>query len=381
MRKRAKKAKFKEVLIFVAGTTPQIITETIYALVSKRPAVYPDEAYIITTARGEKVIRENLIDSGIFEEFCDEYNLDGNLLNDESIVVVKNRRGRFLNDIMLEKENEALGDFISAFIKDKAKDDGARLHCSLAGGRKTMSFYMGSALQFFGRPWDRLYHVLVTPEFESNPGFYYKPRKNKVLKGSGKPLNTKDAEIHLAELPFIRLRDKITFESVSFRDLVKEGQKDIDIAMMQPELSVKLSDRTVQIGEKGTMMSPLHLMVYTAYLKYKLYRCKYPGRRYCLDCTDCFPSILELSTKTALEEMAKDYMIMAPSRVDDLLYKYRDGLPLDVIRQAVSRIKNVIRSVLKDDALSVCYSINTSHRHYAASRHGVRVEKGKIRIE
>ncbi|WP_442891844.1 CRISPR-associated ring nuclease [Dissulfurispira sp.] len=40
-----------------------------------------------------------------------------------------------------------------------------------------MSFYMGAALQLFGRPWDRLYHVLVTPEFESNPEFFTSQRK------------------------------------------------------------------------------------------------------------------------------------------------------------------------------------------------------------
>jgi CRISPR-associated protein (TIGR02584 family) len=31
----------KEVFIFVAGATPQIITETIYALSQKDPPVYP----------------------------------------------------------------------------------------------------------------------------------------------------------------------------------------------------------------------------------------------------------------------------------------------------------------------------------------------------
>ncbi len=37
---------YKEVLILVAGVTPQIITETIYALSQKQPPVYPDAVYI-----------------------------------------------------------------------------------------------------------------------------------------------------------------------------------------------------------------------------------------------------------------------------------------------------------------------------------------------
>ena len=120
-----------------------------------------------------------------------------------------------MEDIREVSHNESLGDFIADFVRDRTEDPSVRLHCSLAGGRKTMSFYLGSALQLFGRTWDKLYHVLVTPEFESHPDFYYKPKKNRVLElkdNNGKVLrrlHTKNAQISLAELPFVRLRDKI----------------------------------------------------------------------------------------------------------------------------------------------------------------------------
>jgi hypothetical protein len=93
--------------------------------------------------------------------------------------IIKGQKGQFLDDIREGSHNEALGDFIAGFIREKSQDSNTRLHCSLAGGRKTMSFYLGSALQLFGRPWDKLYHVLVSPEFESHPEFYYKPRKDR----------------------------------------------------------------------------------------------------------------------------------------------------------------------------------------------------------
>jgi len=51
---------YKELFIFVAGTTPQIITETIYALSQKKPAIYPHEIFIITTLTGKKVIKKSL---------------------------------------------------------------------------------------------------------------------------------------------------------------------------------------------------------------------------------------------------------------------------------------------------------------------------------
>ncbi|NWF75824.1 MAG: TIGR02584 family CRISPR-associated protein, partial [Nitrospirae bacterium] len=260
-----KESKFKEVFIFVAGTTPQIITETIYALIHKKPPVYPEEIFVITTSHGKKLIRKNLIDSGRFSEFCKEFGIQESLLNQDSIIVVKDSKGNELDDVRNGQENECLGDFITEFIKEKASEHSTRLHCSLAGGRKTMSFYLGSALQLFGRPWDKLYHVLVSPEFESNPDFYYKPKKNKVFKKDAKELHTKDAEIFLAELPFIILREKIPLNDKSFRKLVEEGQKEIDTALTQPFISIRLKEGIVSIGNKNIELKPFHIVFIPTY--------------------------------------------------------------------------------------------------------------------
>lgn len=387
-----KKQGHKDIFIFIAGSTPQVITETIYSLAIKNPPVYPDELYIITTEKGRRIVNDTLIKKGLLQKLIDEYRLPAITLQENSFVIPKDASGNLLDDIRDESENEIMGDLITSFIRDKAKDTSATLHCSIAGGRKTMSFYLGAAMQLFGRPWDKLYHILVTPEFENHPDFFYKPKEERNLTplnpplskggdGGLKPLNTKDAEIHLAELPFIRLKDKLSLQGKGFRELVAEGQKEIDIATIQPELRINLSKRTVSIGDKTIKFMPVHLMIYTSYLRQKLNRCKFPERQYCLDCTECFPSLLEIATKPALEEMAKDYMKMCPSKVDDLLNKYKEGLSIDVIRQAISKIKKAIVKHLADETLSACYSITTSLRGYSNTRHGVRAEKGKIRIE
>ncbi|MFZ5996169.1 MAG: CRISPR-associated ring nuclease Csm6 [Nitrospirota bacterium] len=375
-----KKTGCREVFVFIAGSTPQVITETIYALAVQDPAIHPHELYIITTRKGRGIVEHALIGKGILRRLAAEYRLPSLALNNPSFIVPADRAGNPLDDIRDSEENEIMGDLITSFIRDKAQDPSIRLHCSLAGGRKTMAFYLGAALQLFGRPWDKLYHVLVTPEFESNPDFFYKPKEPATIECNGKMLSTKDANIVLAELPFIRLRDKLTLESAHFRQLVEEGQKEIDIAAVQPELRVSLAKRTVYIGQKAVTLQPLHLMIYVAYLKCKLYRCKYPERPYCRDCTECFPSLLDLATKPALEEMAKDYRVIAPSKVNDLLHKYKEGMSVDSIRQAVSKIKKCISEQLDNETLASYYSITTSLRAYANSRHGVRAEKGKIRI-
>ena len=376
-----KKTGYKEIFIFIAGSTPQVITETIYALAVRKPPVYSDEIYIITTCMGKAKAEDLLIRKDILKKLAEEYGLPPVTLKESSFIIPSGCSGNMLNDIRNEEENEAMGDLITSFIREKTKDPSCRLHCSIAGGRKTMSFYLGAAMQLFARPWDMLYHVLVTPAFESNPDFFYKPKKDTVIKSNGKHLHTKKAQITLAELPVIRLRNKVSLDGASFKELVREGQKEIDMAMIQPELRINLAERQMRIGQKPIQLPPLHLMIYTAYLKRKLYHCKYPKRPYCHDCTDCYPSLLDLSTKTALEEMAKDYMKMSVSRAEDLLYKYKDGLKHEVIRQAISKIKKAIGNLLKDDALTSYYAITSPRREYFATRHGVRVEKGKIRIE
>lgn len=213
---------FRDILIFVAGATPQLITETLYALAMKDPPVQPEELYIITTTTGRQRIRNTLADRGLLKQLLDEYELPFIELTPDSFVFIKDKTGKELEDIRDESENEATGNVICALLHRLTSDPQTRLHCSLAGGRKTMSFYLGAALQLFGRPQDRLYHVLVTPEFESNPEFFYKPKNDREIEGrtpDGRTakLNTRDAAISLADLPFIRLGSRLSLKGKGFR--------------------------------------------------------------------------------------------------------------------------------------------------------------------
>ena len=379
---------FKEILILVAGATPQIITETIYALSQQNPQVHPDEMYIITTSTGKRCIKETLLGKGILKALADEYTLPALNLREDSFIIVKDSSGQELDDIRNEAENEALGDCITSLIMEKAQDKSARLHCSLAGGRKTMSFYLGSALQLFGRPWDRLYHVLVSSDFETNPHFFYKPKKNTVIErrcpdGSIKQLNTDNAEIQLAELPLIRLGNKLSLKEKGFRELIAEGQREWDTATIQPELIVDLFARTIYIGDTLIEIVPVQLMIYAAFLRQKLEHCKYPDRPYCLECTDCFFVLSELASKPALEAMARDYDKIyggKPLKGEELSGKWGEGIKPEVLRGNISKINRTIKEQIQDEKLLPFYQVATVRR-YADSRYGVGVEKGKIRID
>jgi CRISPR-associated protein Csx14 len=285
-------------------------------------------------------------------------------------------------------QNEAVGDLIADFIRKKAGDPASRLHCSLAGGRKTMSFYLGSALQLFGRPWDKLYHVLVTPEFESHPEFFFKPKKNQSLsvKGSDgkviRMLNTKDAHISLAEIPFLSLRSKLTLNGKSYRGLIEESQREINAATIQLTLKVNFSDHLIEIGDRAIEMVPMQLVVYAAFIREKISRCRYPERDSCLACTDCFPTLVDLSSRRALEEMAEDYRkIYGPksSRIEEFLRKWKEGMGVDAFRQQISKINRTLKEGLEDETLLPFYVIRAVGK-YGSKRHGLRVERRKIWI-
>ena len=374
--------RYVEVFVFIVGTTPQIVTETIYALNRKAPPISPDRIYILTTTTGKKILEKELIESGRLETFYKEFKIKKVM---PEVLVMKDRYDNPLDDIKTGENNEDVGDFIINFLKPFTEDGSIRLHCSLAGGRKTMGFYLGSALMLLGRPQDRLYHVLVMPEFESHPGFYWKPKKNRVIEtrlpdGTVKKLNTKDAVIQLAELPFVRLGEKFSLKRKGFKALVKEGQRELDIAHIQEELVVNLKARTVTIGDVSIKMEPMQIFVYTAFLRQKIDRCRYPRRKYCRDCTDCFEYIHTILDKDNIKKRAKDYeRIYNRYKMEELLEKHKDGISEQVLRSYISKIKNIILTRMGYSEYSSTYTI-TGNNIYAQSRYGIRIEKGKIKI-
>lgn len=379
---------FREIVVFVIGSTPQIITETIYALSQEDPPVQPDEVYVITTSHGRKKIENGLLKDGLIGDLFQEYDLRPVELTNSSFILISDDRGKEIDDIRSEQDNRHTGDAIASLIRKLAEDPLNRLHCCLAGGRKTMSFYLGAALQLFGRPWDKLYHVLVTSEFESRPEFFYKPKESRIIEqkmpdGSVKRLNTDDAEIILAELPFIRLREKLDLRGKGFEELVAEGQADLDTAIVHPDLVVNITERTVCIGGHTIEMVPVHLMLYLALLREKVESCKRPSQPYCFDCTDCFRALGEMVAEPSLARMGLDYQSIyrsSPGKADEMLDHWRGSDGMKAARQNRSKINRAIGEGLRDTTLTPRYTIS-SIRRYGDTRYGIRAEKGRIRIE
>lgn len=128
---------------------------------------------------------------------------------------------------------------------------GTRLHASVAGGRKSMSFYMGQAFSLVAEPQDRLSHVLVNEPFETVPDFYYPPPAPRDFTTRDGRLTTSSAEarVQLADLSVIRLGSMLG-------ELPARAQTDFDFAMriaqavvVPPEEVRLVWDKTTESGQ------------------------------------------------------------------------------------------------------------------------------------
>lgn len=213
---------YRHVLVAVAGQTPAIITETLWAL-EKRRNVRIDEIRVITTEAGrESVIRHLLGENGHFVKFCRDYEVPHGRISfsDKQIYLLRSSDGRPLIDIRSTEDNLAAADQVFALIRKWCAREEEVLLCSIAGGRKTLSVYLSMALMLCGRSRDRLYHVLVAPEFETGVrDFFYPPPEPTIywrlacFDESGKaiyaPISSDNADLQLADIPFPRLRQAI----------------------------------------------------------------------------------------------------------------------------------------------------------------------------
>jgi CRISPR-associated protein (TIGR02584 family) len=210
-RSKQKVEKNRRILLAVSGMSPQIITETLYAL-HREAAWLPDEVHLITTINGRDRANLQLLQGAQhFTRLLKELKITRKItFSLDTIHVIIDRNGNALEDLRTPQDNEAAADFITERIRQITADPATELHVSLAGGRKTMGFYAGYALSLFGRPQDRLSHVLVSSEYESLPDFFYPTRKTHVIyKHDKTPVDTSKATVWLAEIPFVRLRDSL----------------------------------------------------------------------------------------------------------------------------------------------------------------------------
>ena len=259
----------RRVLLMLAGHSPAIITETLYALPLGQK---PTEIRIITTVSGKEKLKQQLLgENNIVHQLCKEYDIPVPRFDESNIDVIA-QNGIELHDIQTETDNEITADFITTKVRELTQDADCSLHVSIAGGRKTMTYYLGYAMSVFGRIQDRMSHVLVDDRY-AVPNFYYPTKISTIITNprNGDSFDARDVKVTLGELPFIRLRDGLT------EDLLNDANKSYGqiIAIAQQQLSpvrveIEGHPRQLYCGGMAIKLPPAQLAMYIWLLTHHL---------------------------------------------------------------------------------------------------------------
>ncbi|SUA57400.1 CRISPR-associated ring nuclease Csm6 [Oligella urethralis] len=252
----------KNVLFLVTGMTPAIITETIWALacdpeLAEDERWIPDEVQVLSTQHGINQIKARMFESGVFEQFKKDYPQIAHIQFDKThLISITDKDGKALSDLRTPEDNEFAADKIHDTIAQLTQNDHITLHVSIAGGRKTMGFYAGYALSIFGRAQDSMSHVLVDECFETIPDFFYPtPHEYFVKDRNGQSWDAHNAQVWLAEIPFVRMKDAIKkhhqIHSDSFSNTVRkinEANKAIKLVIDVKNKSITINDSITESG-------------------------------------------------------------------------------------------------------------------------------------
>lgn len=264
----------RRILLAVAANSPQIVTETIYALTRQSdPVCMPTEVHIITTGRGQPFVQQLLDDGdpGWLRRLCDDYQLPVPQCDTRHIHLITDEQGNVLDDVRTRRDNTHAADFITRIVRDLTADPVSSLVVSLSGGRRTMTFYAGHALSLFGRVQDRLTHVLVDEEYFFNEEFFYPPPKPVwVVRTDNSGFDASQVEITLADIPFVRLRDSLPVALLQgqarFSAVVAAAQAEFD----PPRVVLNKVEATLRCGSVVVTMQPVELAFYAWFLQRRL---------------------------------------------------------------------------------------------------------------
>jgi len=227
----------KHILFVVAGIAPAIVTEAFYQL-RVEGKVPVEEVWVITTGKGRQALEAELLgEEGAFKALCRDYKIApaSVKLDRDSIKAARDDSDLLIDDVIDSRDNVLFPDLMIRLVKKLTADPRNVIHACLSGGRKSMSFYLGAALMMFGRPQDQLLHVVVDKDLERcRPPFYYPTPHDSISRveedGEVRSLNLKHARVLLSRIPYLRLRQKLSFadESLSYREMVNLMQQDIN---------------------------------------------------------------------------------------------------------------------------------------------------------
>jgi len=371
----------KNILFAVCGLSPQVITEALYALHQEGRCV--DEINIITTRDGRECIDAQLLSphNGHYYRYMRDYKIDpAQIAFDATHVhVITDEDGREIEDIIDEDDNKRLLQKCLELTFSLTSADDNAVFFLVAGGRKTMSSCLTVAAQIYGRPQDRIYHVLISPEFESNRDFFYPPLvpvEIELRDKKGEPYSKKTsyAAITLIPMPFISIRNRLSDKwlkapydpATLMLSLVREAKPTITADLPGKKLIYK----GIEID-----MQPSLLALYAFFLLKKK-ECTL-ARSNCKNCHDCYLSIQDVYTH---QGNITDIYHSITRRISFII---KEGIRIGNINaEAFNQYKAKIRKDLKQSfGIQVLPRLEIeSHGKRPDTRYGIAMDKKQIRI-
>lgn len=364
-------ASVKHVLVSVVGLAPQVITETLYYFwCCASPAIPVTEAFALTTHKGKQRIDQTQIQRAV-RMLSQHYSLPEITFDESHVHILRCADGGPLVDISTTQDNQLAADQVFQFVRGVTQSPDTHVHASIAGGRKTLGVYLALAMQFYGRPGDTLSHVLVSPEREADPEFFYPSPDSEQ----------KDGQVELASIPLLFLRDKIPLlqghTDTNYTELVHHVQQEYDALQELPDLAADRASRTLRIGTVVIRTTPLEFALYTYFVQRRL-RCDAPDCHGCLCCSVAASDIQGGELQESLRETLKKL------GADDPRYQL-SGWDEDAIvrfNQTRSKINGQIKRAVPPFIPSHFYCIERlgNFPGWGNARYAVQLPKSRIYI-
>lgn len=268
----------ERILLCVAGNTPPIITENLFALAvripgrfeSPIPAFVPTEIVVLTTEEGKSTCEKRGLEKQI-ESLCMQYAIE---IPDLCYELLRSSDGLTLKDVRTTTDNLAVADQISRIVRELSQREDCAIHASLAGGRKTMSSNLQLAVQLYGRKQDRLSHVLVNPLFEFGTqalrALFFPPLQAEHFEiadaqGNTNTISSDRMDIQLAYIDFLPMRqglpERLLTGNVSLEHAIHSARS----ALVEPSARVDLLRTEIHLGPERLKFKRDHALCFGLY--------------------------------------------------------------------------------------------------------------------
>ncbi len=163
--------------------------------------------------------------------------------------------GAPIESIESSAQVKVLAEYMLLTFKRLSEDQNTCLHVSIAGGTKTIGFYLNYAMSIYARKLDTLTHVFVTDGYEKSD-FFFPTKTQQWFQTPNGVFDKSQGEVTLLDIPFLRLRElipsslleqKMTFQQVI--DVHKVLNSEVSLHIDRAAREIRCSGVSINLSE------------------------------------------------------------------------------------------------------------------------------------